>query len=556
MFEPLNVETTFEQAHDLSGFLGLETTELVRFHPERLIIHELLIRVTADLSVPDGPEYEELGINLRSMTRTVYDNHITPELPRLRQFHETYLEQVQDYLQATWDHCQNLASARRTVAQNPDQPWWKPWKKSSPERKATRSEPLGILELLNRKLESENSAAQKFWLEELINITRSCLNRQGRIPADGHPLVDVSITKIANRQGSRRLGDEIAPIIKIAAIQENYRLLPPQEKPLVLNVKGASAAGKSTIRPQQRDLAASMGKQWEEFALISPDYWRKYLLDYDSLGSAFKYGAMLTGHELAIIDGKLDRYMTDKARNGSMPHLLIDRFRFDSFQTSDQLNEDNRLLSRFGDSIYMFFMITPPTETVERAWKRGLTTGRYKAVDDLLDHNVEAYSGMPGLFLSWALSDKSVHFEFLDNSVQLGEQPKTAAFGCNKHMVVLDVTKMLDVERYKRINIDASDPDHVYDQNNWGPENNTSFIERCAVELNTLTFASQQTGEVWGVFENGNWVYCDPYFSPTDDENAVLDALNWPKTGVKNTSGVETQLTRNRTRTLGSWAGF
>ena len=57
--------------------------------------------------------------------------------------------------------------------------------------------------------------------------------------------------------------------------------------------------------------------------------------------------------------------------------------------------EAARLLTRFGHLVYMFFMITPPIATVERAWKRGRQVGRYKAVDDLLAHNVEAYKGMP-----------------------------------------------------------------------------------------------------------------------------------------------------------------
>ena len=65
--------------------------------------------------------------------------------------------------------------------------------------------------------------------------------------------------------------------------------------------------------------------------MISPDIWRKFLLDYTSLGGAYKYAAMLTGHELEIIDQKLDRRMEAKAARGEMSHLLIDRFRFDSF---------------------------------------------------------------------------------------------------------------------------------------------------------------------------------------------------------------------------------
>ena len=148
-----------------------------------------------------------------------------------------------------------------------------------------------------------------------------------------------------------------------------------QKKPVVMNVKGASASGKSTIRPQQQQLADRLGIPREDFALISPDYWRKYLLDYSSLGDDYKYAAMLTGQELELIDKKLDRYMALKAEKGEIPHLLIDRFRFDSFIVEDGRSHDNKLLSRFGDRIFMFFMVTSPEETVVRAWERGLTTG-------------------------------------------------------------------------------------------------------------------------------------------------------------------------------------
>ncbi len=120
----------------------------------------------------------------------------------------------------------------------------------------------------------------------------------------------------------------------------------------------------------------------------------------------------------------------------------------------------SNLLTRFGHIVYLFFMLTPPGSLVERAWNRGLEVGRYKAVDDTLGHAVEAYSGMPELFFTWAQrTDKRVHFEFLDNSVQLGERPRTVAFGWNGEMNVLDVGGMLDVERYRRVDIDATGPE-------------------------------------------------------------------------------------------------
>ena len=111
-----------------------------------------------------------------------------------------------------------------------------------------------------------------------------------------------------------------------------------------MNVKGASASGKSTMRPLQKQFAARLGVNWEHFALISPDIWRKYLVDYDSLGPAQKYAGTLTGAEVAIIDQKLDRYMSYKGKIGQLPHLLIGRFRFDSFAPDEE--DGSRLLTR------------------------------------------------------------------------------------------------------------------------------------------------------------------------------------------------------------------
>src|SRR5207245_2473220 len=134
--------------------------------------------------------------------------------------------------------------------------------------------------------------------------------------------------------------------------------------------------------------------------------------------------------------------MAAKARRGDISHLLIDRFRFDSFAShSDEAGSN--LLTRFGQIVYLFFMITPPELLVERAWYRGLEVGRYKAVDDTLAHGVEAYSGMPQLFFTWvARTDKNVHFEFLDNSVPMGQAPRTVAFGRNDTLNVLDLKCM------------------------------------------------------------------------------------------------------------------
>ena len=56
----------------------------------------------------------------------------------------------------------------------------------------------------------------------------------------------------------------------------------------------------------------------------------------------------------------------------------------------------------------------------------------------------------------------SIRFEFLDNSVALGERPRTAVFGDNDSVHILDVKKMLDIDRYGRVFVDAASPDELY----------------------------------------------------------------------------------------------
>ena len=99
------------------------------------------------------------------------------------------------------------------------------------------------------------------------------------------------------------------PLIAEAAIAEQFRPLPPQEHPIAMSTKGASAAGKSTMRSLMRSLAERMGASWSDFALLSPDIFRRELLDIDSLGQHFKYFGTFTSHELEVVDRKLDRYL-------------------------------------------------------------------------------------------------------------------------------------------------------------------------------------------------------------------------------------------------------
>jgi hypothetical protein len=124
----------------------------------------------------------------------------------------------------------------------------------------------------------------------LARVVSALVIRHGGVWGS-RPLLASLATDIAcNKYGSDEIGRLIDPWIRKAAADGPYRLLPRQEEPVVMNTKGPSASGKSSLRPLQKRLAGDIGVNWTDFALISPDIWRKQLLEYGTLGPDYKYG--------------------------------------------------------------------------------------------------------------------------------------------------------------------------------------------------------------------------------------------------------------------------
>ncbi|HEY5638098.1 MAG TPA: hypothetical protein VIS77_14505 [Burkholderiales bacterium] len=556
VFRPEHVSTGLARARELQDLTGLPLEALVCFRPRRLAVHELLVRVTADFTVEDGARSEDLGINFRRLAEILLTRHLDPRMAEIERAHAALREALQarideelrTLLDSPTPKKRGLGGFLRRSAPAPADP---------SEREST------ALRDWEGRAAAGNDAIERAACRALGRVVGAVRARHGRLWGDRTLLAGVATDLACNEAGSDAIGDLIDPWLVAAVGSEGLRRLPVQARPVVLNTKGASASGKSSMRPLQRALAQEIGERWEDFALISPDIWRKFLLDYDSLGEHYKYAGTFTSLEIEIIDQKLDRYMARKAGRGAMSHLLIDRFRFDSFAPESDEAGSN-LLTRFGDLVYLFFMVTPPHATVERAWLRGLEVGRYKSVDDLLAHNVEAFNGMPQLFFTWALrADKAVHYEFLDNDVPQGARPGTIAFGWNGEMNVLDVRRLLDVERYRHIEVGATTPQAVYPgADAMAAARNTGFLAQCLRRLPAVNFALQASGRLYARTENGRLAWSDP--------QALGEALAEPDTGaalrrvlpgLAQAAGEDVapggprHLSREGTHTLGHWGG-
>jgi hypothetical protein len=561
VFRPENVISDLPGIQELSGFSGLPLHDIAEFRPERLAMHELIIRVTADVSVPDGTRREDLGTNFRKIAGAILFKYVDPRMDEVREIHASLRRQISDLLAQELDACFCLPPLHSVPSRKRRGPFarFRFRFRSRPARHAVHSECPEERDQRAMSAWTQKAAAAETGLERsvyraLVRVASSVSQKHGRLIGGPGLLAELALPLACNDYGSEVIGWHIEQYIHRAVSEEGYTLVPAQERPVVMKVKGASASGKSTMRPMQKQLAEKLGIRWDEFALIDPDVWRKFLLDYSSLGAARKYGGMLTSHEVAIADKKLDRYLVHKAEAGRMSHLHIDRFRFDSFIPCPAKDGSGVLPAKFGHQVYMFFMVTPPEATVERAWKRGERSGRYKAVDDILYHNIEAYTGMPRLFLSWAgEQEKQIHFEFLDNGVPEGCRPRTIAFGTSCEMNILDIERLLDIDRFKKINLDARQPGDLYHPDSQAPGKNTEFLRECARKIPAINFVDRKSGRVYAKVRGGKLTrdepeLCDPEANAGLD--AVAEELSRGFPGHPHAPGARTTV---QGQTLGAW---
>jgi hypothetical protein len=544
IFRPENAFTSVASATELRLLTGFPLCDLVAFRPQRLLLHELLIRVMADFSVPTGEKIGDLGINFREMTNRLLQRHIEPEMAAIVGEYANVRRQLTDVIGAALaagSAPQPAAIQRSPLSRFLD----RISHRGTPARHGQLSSAIDWgppqISDCERLAASTDDPLKRAGYRALARVMSALFTTHGRAWGTPDLICSVATDLACNTYGSDAIGRLIEPIVRRGAAAEGYALLPQQERPVIINTKGPSASGKSTLRPLQKKLAGDIGVRWTDFALISPDIWRKQLLDYGSLGAAFKYAGAFTSEELQIVDQKLDRYMALKHERGAMVHLLIDRFRFDSF-APDSDEAGSNLLTRFGDSVYLFFVITPPEQLVERAWMRGLEFGRYKAVDDTLAHSVEAYVGMPNVFFTWVhRTDKRIHIELLDNSVQLGQLPRTVAFGDNYTLNVLDINKLLDIERFGRVDVNASSPESLYpDRALMAPELNVGFLKRSIGAFREVKFAEQDTGRIYLRIQSGGPIMVDrEAFQRAAQDEGVRAALHVVAPGIFEGEGQE-----------------
>jgi hypothetical protein len=513
IYNPANVFTRLDETNQLSIETGLSPEELIAFRPHRLVLHELIVRITADIVVREGENEEDLGINFRNIANLIFSQYIIPALMQIEHGFDTMRTRIEDMTRielekallppvpASKPKSSLLASLFRTAP--------KPSTAPLQTRQEREFELINNFKTLGLAADDELSAAV---YRSLYRVLGSIATTRGFLGNDPSYLCDICVRHACNYLGSREIGAKVGVLVNKAIDTEGYDRIADAEIPILLSLKGASAAGKSSLRPMLSEMMAQLGIEEHGFGTISPDIWRRMLIDYDALGSVHKYAGRFSSHEVNIIDNKLDHYIRAKADSRqSIPHLMVDRFRFDSFASEKVTRVLHRTYVRYIDTMYMYFVVTPPEATVERGWERGQVRGRYKAVEDFLGHCIEAYAGMPKLLFKWTSHKTPTYFfEFLDNSVPKGTYPELIARGTQGKMQIYQLRSLIDIERYQRINVLATRPEEVAapaDQQQ--VVKNLGFFKQCIKRFALIEFIDRQSETCFLAIRSGSFEVCD-----------------------------------------------
>ncbi|NNE63458.1 MAG: hypothetical protein HKN34_05195, partial [Gammaproteobacteria bacterium] len=286
IFDPVNTFTSLEEVNELSSQTGLEAPELVVFKPARLALHELIIRITADIVVLESDQEEALGVNFREIAHEIYADYIDPALAEIESQYEDMRQrvssQIEDELDATL-----FASSKNNI--KPVKRWWQ-FKSPAPApavpRESTLEREHRIINSYKEKGLRANDEQTSAIYRSMYRILGAIANKRGFLGQDKELLIKLCTHHVSNYYGAWLIGTTVQKLANKAIENQGHQKIPDAEDAILISLKGTSASGKSSLRPRLREFMGKLGMEDGSYGTISPDIWRRLLLDYESLGEA------------------------------------------------------------------------------------------------------------------------------------------------------------------------------------------------------------------------------------------------------------------------------
>src|SRR5207302_8263196 len=204
---------------ELRDYCGLPAHELVAFRPERLIVHELLVRVISSLAVPDGPDYEDLGRNFRRIAATILDQYIAPHRAQLTELFERTRSAAGALIAQELETSLCPRGAPPTGADRPGRSRWmlplaKPKRRPLPPAESAEERERRILAEWSTTAQRTADRLEAACFHALSRVATAITAQRGRLPASKDLFGELAVTLVCNDYGSEVIGEAIEPLLQ------------------------------------------------------------------------------------------------------------------------------------------------------------------------------------------------------------------------------------------------------------------------------------------------------------------------------------------------------
>jgi hypothetical protein len=260
IYNAANVFTQLDEVNQLAVETGLSPQELIAFRPHRLVLHELIVRVTADIVVREGEAEEDLGINFRNIANLIFSQYIIPGLMQIEHGFDTMRTRIEDMTAAELER----ALLPQTPAIKEKSSLWstlfKPAKKAPVAATQTRQErEFGLINNLKTSGLAASDELSAAVYRSLYRVLGSIATTRGFIGNDPAYLKDICVRHACNYLGSREIGAKVEALVNKAIDVEGYDRIADADTPILISLKGASAAVKSSLRPILSEMMSQLG---------------------------------------------------------------------------------------------------------------------------------------------------------------------------------------------------------------------------------------------------------------------------------------------------------
>ena len=243
IYDSKNVSSSIDEINALAQETGLSPEELVVFRPDRLALHELIVRVTADIVVLEGEHEEDLGIRFRSIANKIMDACLVPHLPEFDLTFQALYKKARSMVD------KELSESLFTVlpASTKSKPsilsrFFAAPKKQPRNLESTQERQLRVISSFKEKGLNTDDPFESAVYRSLYRVLGSIVSTRGYLGKDQEMLIELITTHICSRYGSRLIGKQVDVWVKQAVKDEGYSLIPDAQKPILISLKGSSAA--------------------------------------------------------------------------------------------------------------------------------------------------------------------------------------------------------------------------------------------------------------------------------------------------------------------------